>query len=77
MKVFVLVDSPDYDPSTVIAVYLDEKKAVAKMNKLTKARRIWLDWQRKYDENNDDQAYLTAPPHYYDDLLIITCKLEK
>jgi hypothetical protein len=76
MKVYILIDAPDYEGSTVLAAYLDEAKAEQRLKRMVEQRRRWQEKQRELDEKGSDESW-TNPPHSYDDLTIHTMEVIK
>jgi hypothetical protein len=70
MKVHILMDEPYHEPSELIAVYADRKKAEARKKRLQNQLEKWREKQHRLEDEGSDEAYNSSPPHYYDDLTI-------
>ena len=70
MKVFLLIDTPQYESTIIVAAYADEGMAARRLERMQASLRRWQEAQRALDEAGSDDAYTTSPPHNYGDLSV-------
>lgn len=61
-KLYLLVDAEDYEPTTVIAAYLDRKQADEECRRLRAAAAEWLSEQERMDAAGDARAWISQSP---------------
>jgi hypothetical protein len=74
MQIYILIDDPDYESSTMIAAYVDLGQAERRMNRMKRQKELWHKKQEKLEEQGSLEAY-SNPPHSYDDLRVVPITL--
>lgn len=68
MKVYLVVNSPQYESSDIIAAYTDKILADAHVERMKLKKQRWMNLQRNLEASESEGAWLSTPPHDYDDL---------
>lgn len=70
MKVYLLEDCPQYEGSTLVAVFADKSDAERRLARLQRQRRRWLDRQKMLEEKGSSEAWSSRCPHLFDNLCV-------
>jgi hypothetical protein len=68
MKVYIVLDVPSYESSSLIAVYANADAAQKRVACLERRLELYQQKQRKLQSEGNDDAWTKPPPHFYHDL---------